>query len=408
MDDEVKPKYKSLAHSARNVLETGFVTGKTDSRNTGHVKSGRNVYSSFDGGHTEAMRRVTDQERESKKELADSEKNKEKEIERRKQLRKEEVDPNRNTEERKKVINVARMNSSNAMSSNSTLSKTDSIKNKIVDEGNSPMFTKNFNLSASLIEATRLVMEKQKEMNDTKHAKAKEMVGGKPNKVIIEPKLDTSTKSVAEAKKSHSNKDIDGEESAEKEEKAETKKVSMMKGVCPKCGKKSCGCSSMKEETELQESMKLVKTHEDGPHHAKVYKDSEYGEYRVKYFNNGKHLPDADSFHDDAEDAHGTAKAELKRMNKTQKEEAEIFSDEELDRISQVLEAQNLNKLPSGPTASGNPNGPQGGYNTSNDVDGAASLSDETEDPLAKRNKKELSRKNVLNKNLPKQIYGKS
>ena len=78
------------------------------------------------------------------------------------------------------------------------------------------------------------------------------------------------------------------------------------------------GHDLQKEETEqVTESMRLIHTHTEGPHHAKVYKDTEWGEYRVKYFKNGKHLPKADSHHDEADDAHGTAKHELKRMNES-------------------------------------------------------------------------------------------
>jgi hypothetical protein len=71
-----------------------------------------------------------------------------------------------------------------------------------------------------------------------------------------------------------------------------------------------------KEELEqVDESMKLIKTHIEGPHSAKVYKDSDWGEYRVKYYKRGVHQPEADSHHDDAKDAHNTAKFQLKKMS---------------------------------------------------------------------------------------------
>jgi hypothetical protein len=59
--------------------------------------------------------------------------------------------------------------------------------------------------------------------------------------------------------------------------------------------------------------MRLVKTHTDGDRTAKVYKNPEYGEHVVRFYKEGKHLTNADSFHGDAEDAHDTAQAELKR-----------------------------------------------------------------------------------------------
>ena len=59
--------------------------------------------------------------------------------------------------------------------------------------------------------------------------------------------------------------------------------------------------------------MRLVKTHTDGDRTAKVYKNPAYGEHVVRFYKEGKHLTNADSFHSDAEDAHDTAQAELKR-----------------------------------------------------------------------------------------------
>jgi len=61
--------------------------------------------------------------------------------------------------------------------------------------------------------------------------------------------------------------------------------------------------------------MRLVKSH-TGPkgHVAKVYKDRDWGEYRVKFFSpEGKHFPKADYHTDDLDDAHDTAKGQLGR-----------------------------------------------------------------------------------------------
>ena len=78
--------------------------------------------------------------------------------------------------------------------------------------------------------------------------------------------------------------------------------------------------SATKSET-LSEGLRLIHTHEHpSGAKAKVYKDAEWNEYRVKYFDkDGKHEGESkDSHTDDLDDAHGTAKAELKRMNESE------------------------------------------------------------------------------------------
>jgi hypothetical protein len=65
-------------------------------------------------------------------------------------------------------------------------------------------------------------------------------------------------------------------------------------------------------------SLRLVKTH-TGPkgHVAKVYKDRDYGEHRVKFFSpEGKHYPEGDYHTDDVGDAHDTAQGQLNRYKK--------------------------------------------------------------------------------------------
>lgn len=59
--------------------------------------------------------------------------------------------------------------------------------------------------------------------------------------------------------------------------------------------------------------LRLVKTH-TGPEGrtAKVYKDADWGEYRVKHYVNGQHQANADYHTDDLEDAHGTAQAMMR------------------------------------------------------------------------------------------------
>lgn len=81
-------------------------------------------------------------------------------------------------------------------------------------------------------------------------------------------------------------------------------------------------------EEVMTESLKLLTsyTSPSGKHEAKVYKDTEWGEHRVKFFTHGKHHKNAD-YHgsgDEPEDAHDTAKAELKRMDKFHTEATQL------------------------------------------------------------------------------------
>ena len=68
------------------------------------------------------------------------------------------------------------------------------------------------------------------------------------------------------------------------------------------------------DDAENKPSLRLVKTH-TGPegHVAKVYKDKDYNEHRVKFFKpDGSYQSKAD-YHGDLEDAHDTAKSEVAR-----------------------------------------------------------------------------------------------
>ena len=62
--------------------------------------------------------------------------------------------------------------------------------------------------------------------------------------------------------------------------------------------------------------LRLIATHNSdcGKHSAKVYKDAEWGEHRVKFFIHGKHHEPADYHTHDVNDAHDTARSELKRL----------------------------------------------------------------------------------------------
>jgi hypothetical protein len=73
-----------------------------------------------------------------------------------------------------------------------------------------------------------------------------------------------------------------------------------------------------KVEKEEKPNLRLVKTH-TGPkgHVAKVYKDKDWGEHRVKFFDpDGKHRSESDYHTDDVSDAHDTAKSQLDRYKK--------------------------------------------------------------------------------------------
>lgn len=78
---------------------------------------------------------------------------------------------------------------------------------------------------------------------------------------------------------------------------------------------------SIDNKKELNEARRLIKTHTNGSHHAKVYKDEDG--YHVEFFPNGEKQKNDDMTYythghspEDLEDAHGTAEQELKRMAK--------------------------------------------------------------------------------------------
>ena len=76
----------------------------------------------------------------------------------------------------------------------------------------------------------------------------------------------------------------------------------------------------LKENVSLQEGMRLMSKHGDGKHTAKVYKDTDWGEYRVRHYQDGKHMgEDTDSHHDDLHDAQSSAEHAIKFMDKRSK-----------------------------------------------------------------------------------------
>lgn len=77
------------------------------------------------------------------------------------------------------------------------------------------------------------------------------------------------------------------------------------------------------EVEQILEAKRLISTHGEGVHTAKVYKDPEYNEYQVHFFKNGKHMGEGPvSYHDDKDDAVSTAKHETTRMNSSVSESA--------------------------------------------------------------------------------------
>ena len=175
---------------------------------------------------------------------------------------------------------------------------------------------KSFGLPKGLLDTVKNITEKKTDKDDMDLKK----VGGKKTEVDTEPKTDDRIDNQLDTPPPAKNSKKNMKEAAEgTHPKTEKEKK------CSSCGMNPCKCKHTKKDTkQVDESMRLVHTHSDGPHHAKVYKDTEWGEYRVKYFKNGKHLPKADSHHDDADDAHGTAKHELKRMNEGTEQVDEI------------------------------------------------------------------------------------
>jgi len=103
-----------------------------------------------------------------------------------------------NTEKRMKIKNVARMDDVEPTSEKSTLSKTGSIKTKIVEE-KPTMSLPNFGLSASLIAAARQIVEKK---DDVK------LTGGK-TQVEVEPETDDRSESDEDTSTSKKKKKLD-------------------------------------------------------------------------------------------------------------------------------------------------------------------------------------------------------
>jgi predicted RNA binding protein YcfA (HicA-like mRNA interferase family) len=91
------------------------------------------------------------------------------------------------------------------------------------------------------------------------------------------------------------------------------------------------------KEEEITESLRLVKTHTNGNKTAKVYKDNDWDEFRVRHYTDGKHHTKADAHTNDVEDAHDTAKHFINH-NK-QKVAEDIVSQEEINRLKEIAKS---------------------------------------------------------------------
>lgn len=72
------------------------------------------------------------------------------------------------------------------------------------------------------------------------------------------------------------------------------------------------------EEVEnVEEGLRKVGQYKpkEGAHHATIHMDPEYGEYKVKFYKDGKHLSKADYHTDDKDDAMKTASRQTNKMN---------------------------------------------------------------------------------------------
>lgn len=68
-------------------------------------------------------------------------------------------------------------------------------------------------------------------------------------------------------------------------------------------------------DTHINESVRKVGEYSAGRHKATIHKDSDLGEYKVKFLTDNKHLPDADYFTSEKDDAEGTAKHQVDQLH---------------------------------------------------------------------------------------------
>lgn len=71
--------------------------------------------------------------------------------------------------------------------------------------------------------------------------------------------------------------------------------------------------------------MRKITEIQNGQYTAKVYRDTEYGEYRVRFYHAGSLLPECDAYETDEKSARGTAEMGLHHMLR------ETLTDKEFD-----------------------------------------------------------------------------
>lgn len=220
-------KFRSIESIIRDVVEASTLSSP-GGRMTGHVKGGRSGYSSSAtrgqaGGHSTAMKRVTSQENEAEKEQHASKKKMESDIKKRTDAAKERhdalqskvseaADPDKNTEERKKIRVVSRPDDPKATSPDSKLARTAEYKTKIIDEEKPLMFSdKSFGLPKSLIDSVKSITEKKDPKAVKDDEKDPKDIGKDKTEVDLEPetkdKLDNDGDSDDSKKKSKKDDD---------------------------------------------------------------------------------------------------------------------------------------------------------------------------------------------------------
>jgi hypothetical protein len=317
-------KYKSLEAIIRGIAEGSISQGKTVGTRSSAFRTQSS--SSSSEGIDVGARKNTAQEKASVLASQKSEHDKQKEIARRKQeaekrasdskITYEESEPSIGTKERIKVKAVARPDDAEPTSPKSTLAKTTAIKTRIIDEGENFMFSdKQFGLTSGLIAATRSVMERKEAIEK---AEKKEV------------KKDDKKKNPFAAFKKSDDDDDDKDDADDDSKTSDKKKDDDVDDTGTVDAKKMKGGKTTKIDLEpktkdkIDESMRLIKKHENGNKTAKVYKDNEWDEYRVKHYTGGKHHSDADYHTDDVDDAHASAKKFIKEDKKLSPKQMKI------------------------------------------------------------------------------------
>lgn len=99
-------------------------------------------------------------------------------------------------------------------------------------------------------------------------------------------------------------------------EKKNPAMVGSVRGYLNKGKNESVDESLVSEEfVTLEEGVRKVDSYEQGRHKAVIHKDSDTGEYCVKFHTDGKHLKDADYFTDDKIDGISTAEHQINQLH---------------------------------------------------------------------------------------------